>query len=163
MRGSCKLKEQFQGFFFFFLRTLTFPNHLWLANNESPRWESLIFHLIRIPLFPLFQNLGLRSSASDCKGPNCSGDTAAFLKEIRAWLVLPEYRGMKGGWTDSILSNLQQWMGGNEADLLMEISHISPRDFALEMMGIVSKAVNQYIPHSQWLPNPLSPSLAMKS
>lgn len=54
-------------------------------------------------------------------------------------------------------------MGGNEADLLMEISHISPQDFALEMMGIVSKAVNQYIPHSQWLPNPLSPSLAMKS
>lgn len=54
-------------------------------------------------------------------------------------------------------------MGGNEADLLMEISHISPQDFALEMMGIVSKAMSQDIPQSQWLPNPLSPSLAMKS
>lgn len=54
-------------------------------------------------------------------------------------------------------------MGGNEADSLMEISHTSPWDFALGMIGIVSKAMSQYIPYSQRLPNLLSPSLAMKS
>lgn len=52
-------------------------------------------------------------------------------------------------------------MGGNEAQLLMEISPISPWDLALGMTGIVS--MSQYIPASQQLPNPLSPSLAMRS
>lgn len=54
-------------------------------------------------------------------------------------------------------------MGGNEADSLMEISHISPWDFALGLTSIVPKAVSQYIPRSQQIPNPLSPSLAMNS
>lgn len=50
-----------------------------------------------------------------------------------------------------------QWMVGNEADSLMEISHISPWDFVLRMTDIVSRAMSQYIAHSQQLPNPLSP------
>lgn len=50
-----------------------------------------------------------------------------------------------------------QWMVGNEADSLMEISHISPWDFVLGMTDIVSRAMSQYIPLSQQLPNPLSP------
>lgn len=54
-------------------------------------------------------------------------------------------------------------MGGNEAQLLMEISPIFLWDLALGMTGIVSKAMSQYIPASQQLPNPLSPSLAMRS
>lgn len=142
---------------------MDFPEHLWLANNEGIPDESLIFHIIRVPLFHFDKKPGLRLSALECHGPNCALSTPVqpFPRKTD-WLVLPEYFWMEGfGQAQS--EETRTMNGGKWSRVVNGNFSYFPVGFGIGMTGIVSKAKRQYIPASQQLLNPPSPSLAVRS